>query len=374
MPGSCSDAFPGKQLVCSGASRKVTGNSSWYLGLVGVPPPLQQQQVEPSSGSGSNSSSSINEEDPLVARANVVCSALTSLSPEQVEVCMKHPNIIYSVANGAYKGIQECQYQFRNERWNCTTNEEDENVFGYILKTGSKETAFIYAVTSAGVVHAVTQGCSAGDLAECSCDAANHGKSTPEGWKWGGCSDNIDYGLEFARKFVDAPEQLKPYDKNEKFKNRVVMNLHNNEAGRQIVQSLMKMHCRCHGVSGSCELKTCWKTIPPFSEIGDTLKKKYNEAVLLRTPRNSAKHRSKRNRARARKSIPADELIHVSKSPNFCKHNQKKGILGTKGRECSKSSTGNDSCSTLCCGRGYNTQELIRQMPRNPVSTYNQPF
>jgi len=55
------------------------------------------------------------------------------------------------------------------------------------LVAGSKETAFIYAVTSAGVVHAVTQGCSAGDLAECSCDAANHGKSTPEGWKWGGC-------------------------------------------------------------------------------------------------------------------------------------------------------------------------------------------
>ena len=49
------------------------------------------------------------------------------------------------------------------------------------LVAGSKETAFIYAVTSAGVVHAVTQGCSAGDLAECSCDAANHGKSTPEG-------------------------------------------------------------------------------------------------------------------------------------------------------------------------------------------------
>lgn len=98
-----------------------------YLGLIGVPPPLQQQQAEPG----------IEIEDPALAQANIVCGALTTLSSEQIEVCMKHPNIIYAVANGAHKGIQECQYQFRNERWNCTTNDDDEDVFGYILKTGT---------------------------------------------------------------------------------------------------------------------------------------------------------------------------------------------------------------------------------------------
>lgn len=95
------------------------------MGLVGVPPPLQQQQPEPGA-----------IEDPSLAQASVICGALTTLLPAQVEVCMKHPSIIYSVANGAHKGIQECQYQFRNERWNCSTSEEDEDVFGYILKTG----------------------------------------------------------------------------------------------------------------------------------------------------------------------------------------------------------------------------------------------
>ncbi len=97
-----------------------------YLGLMGVPQPLQQQQAEPYTPA----------EDPSSVQANIVCSALTALSAEQIEVCMKHPSIIYSVANGAHKGIQECQYQFRNERWNCTTNDDDEDVFGYILKTG----------------------------------------------------------------------------------------------------------------------------------------------------------------------------------------------------------------------------------------------
>lgn len=45
--------------------------------------------------------------------------------------------------------------------------------------------------------------------------------------------------------------------------------------------SLMKMHCRCHGVSGSCELKTCWKFMPTFNEIGNVLKQKYGKAVLV---------------------------------------------------------------------------------------------
>jgi len=45
--------------------------------------------------------------------------------------------------------------------------------------------------------------------------------------------------------------------------------------------SLMKMHCRCHGVSGSCELKTCWKFMPSFNEIGNELKQKYGKAILV---------------------------------------------------------------------------------------------
>lgn len=45
-------------------------------------------------------------------------------------------------------------------------------------------------------------------------------------------SDNIRYGIQFARQFVDAPE--KPVEK--KAKNvRNLMNLHNNEAGRKVL-------------------------------------------------------------------------------------------------------------------------------------------
>jgi hypothetical protein len=50
-------------------------------------------------------------------------------------------------------------------------------------------------------------------------------------------SDNINFGVQFARKFVDAPEKVKPSaeTKNKKaWGVRTRMNLHNNEAGRQV--------------------------------------------------------------------------------------------------------------------------------------------
>lgn len=97
---------------------------------------------------------------------------------------------------------------------------------------GTRETAFIYSILSAGVVHSVTQACTAGNLTTCTCDvSAREGEHTVEGWKWGGCSDNVKYGIEFSRQFVDASESTRS-EKSENIRNR--MNLHNNEVGRKV--------------------------------------------------------------------------------------------------------------------------------------------
>ena len=48
---------------------------------------------------------------------------------------------------------------------------------------------------------------------------------------WAGSSDNLKFGVQFSRRFVDAPEKAKQWvSKNV----RSLMNLHNNEAGRQV--------------------------------------------------------------------------------------------------------------------------------------------
>ena len=46
----------------------------------------------------------------------------------------------------------------------------------------------------------------------------------------------------------------------------------------QALKDKMIFRCKCHGLSGSCELKTCWWSLPDFKDVGDKLKRLYNEA------------------------------------------------------------------------------------------------
>ena len=92
---------------------------------------------------------------------------------------------------------------------------------------GSREAAYTYAISSAGVTYAITQACSQGNLTSCGCDRSKvEGRYSPRGWKWGGCSADIKYGLQFARIFVDAREIEEDA--------RSLMNLHNNRVGRKV--------------------------------------------------------------------------------------------------------------------------------------------
>lgn len=97
---------------------------------------------------------------------------------------------------------------------------------------GSKEAAFTYAIIAAGVAHAITAACTQGNLSDCSCDKDKQGfYSIDQGWKWGGCSADISYGLGFSKVFIDAREV--------KQNARTLMNLHNNEVGRKVSDQKM---------------------------------------------------------------------------------------------------------------------------------------
>lgn len=53
-----------------------------------------------------------------------------------------------------------------------------------------------------------------------------------------------------------------------------------------MVKTLLRTECKCHGVSGSCTVRTCWRTLPSFRQVGDALMKKYYRArpVVAVTP------------------------------------------------------------------------------------------
>jgi len=84
----------------------------------------------------------------------------------------------------------------------------------------------VYAITSAGVAHAVASACREGIFESCACDYRNNQKPNTLDWDWRGCSDNIEYGYQFAKEFVDAAESGRDLGFG--------MNLHNNEAGRLV--------------------------------------------------------------------------------------------------------------------------------------------
>lgn len=100
--------------------------------------------------------------------------------------------------------------------------------------TGSREAAFTYAISAAGVVNAVSRACREGELSSCGCSRAARPKDLPRDWLWGGCGDNLNYGYRFSKEFVDAREREKTSEKGSMESARLMMNLHNNEAGRRV--------------------------------------------------------------------------------------------------------------------------------------------
>lgn len=190
----------------------------------------------------------------------------------------------------------------------------------------------------------------------------------------------------------------------------------------QVVVKNLVNSCKCHGLSGSCQLKTCWKSSPNFRLVGKILKQQFRHAVLVDqsnlgngisiVPTKEAKRRRQSKSATNRNRRPSftdfknneanfwqqkqqqplrqrqqkmqpnhhqhqmhqenkiqkkqqqqptnkkrsrinDSLFFFQKSPNFCEKDSNSDIPGTHGRRCNQWSFGSDSCTSLCCGRGY---------------------
>ncbi|KAG8007400.1 Protein Wnt-4a, partial [Nibea albiflora] len=218
-------------------------------------------------------------------RDEETCERLRGLIQRQVQICKRSVEVMDAVRRGAQLAIDECQFQFRNRRWNCSTL-ETMPVFGKV----------------------VTQG-----------------------FQWSGCSDNIAYGVAFSQSFVDVRERSKGQSSS-----RALMNLHNNEAGR----------------------KTCWKAMPPFRKVGNVIKEKFDGATEVEqrkvgttkvlVPRNSQF-----------KPHTDEDLVYLDPSPDFCDYDPRTpGMLGTVGRQCNRTSKAIDGCELMCCGRGFQTQEV----------------
>ncbi|XP_035218276.1 protein Wnt-6-like isoform X2 [Stegodyphus dumicola] len=288
----------------------------------------------------------------LVLDPGRICRKARRLRGKQALICKNEPEVVTAIAEGSKKGIHECQYQFRFRRWNCT---QAKRSLKKVLSRDTRETGFVNAITAAGIIFSITQACSYGQLLDCSCErntppvptsqpSAPQTQDSSDGrWDWGGCSDNIDFGYRKSKEFMD-----------DRFRRRsdlkTLLLTHNYEAGRLAVKRYMKVVHKCHGMSGSCAVKSTWRKLPEFRDVGNNLKERFDGAAKV-MPGNDGQGFIPEGATI--KPPEKEDIVYTEESPNYCEPDKKTGSLGTKGRICNHTSIGVDGCELLCCGRGY---------------------
>ncbi|XP_056463283.1 protein Wnt-9b isoform X5 [Gadus chalcogrammus] len=295
------------------------------------------------------------------------CEQMT-LTRRQKRLCRREPGLAETLRESVRLSLMECRYQFRNERWNCSMDGR-----GSLLKRGFKETAFLLAVSSAALSHALAKACSSGRMERCTCDDSP-GLQHREAWQWGVCGDNLKYSTKFLKKFLGQKRVSKDL--------RAQIDAHNINIGIRAVKSGLKTTCKCHGVSGSCAVRTCWKQLSPFHDTGRLLKFRYDTAVRVLSVTNAATGESelagsRRGSGTALAAAAAaaggnsgnggggpsnprpTDLVFLEESPSFCRASRYSP--GTGGRGCAKDT----SCHNLCCGRGYNTAMRLTSLSCN---------
>ncbi|CAG9782914.1 unnamed protein product [Diatraea saccharalis] len=379
----------------------------------------------------------------------------------QGRVCRRQPTAMAHVATASRLARAACLAAHAGERWNCSSIALAPRYTPDLL-TGTREQAYVYAMSAAALVWSVARACAAGSLPACSCAAPPRAPPRPPRqaqltpaepharFKWGGCGDNYQWAERFAKQFLDvheidvrdgkvedflemdtttiepttttvpaesttaapvvilvddqpapanitappksgrkgrkgrkrlprSPRRGRPTrkrfrsryqyeDRGSRYRNieyrmaaddprfdpqvdlrtrleqlRPLIasaNLLNGRFGRKVVSSGMRTKCTCHGVSGSCSVRTCWRALPPLARVAATLAAEAPRAGPLRPRRHVARHAKPR-------------LRYVTPSPDYCEPDTAAGSLGTHGRKCNASlGSGPGGCGRLCCGRG----------------------
>ncbi|TGZ46583.1 hypothetical protein CRM22_011092 [Opisthorchis felineus] len=299
---------------------------------------------------------SVHRTPAYLLAARPLCVRVQGLTHSQTRLCQRYFDHMPVISIGAKLGIYECQNQFKYRHWNCSSQNK-ATAFGPVTHTGSREASFAHAISAAGVVHALARSCKEARLHSCGCNKSERPDQLHRDWIWGGCGDNIAYAYRFAKAFIDVREKEKSYPRHSQELARMLMNLHNNRAGRLAVYKHASVACKCHGVSGSCSLRTCWTQLSPFSRVGRYLRERYDDAIKVKFNRRGTKLRRS---SRQVQRITPDHLTYLDESPDYCEYDPIRGIPGTKDRECLPTSGDEMNCTRLCCQRG--SRILLREI------------
>lgn len=305
--------------------------------------------------------------------------SLAYMTTKQKRFVLKNPGSEYAIARSAKMAIAECQHQFRNRRWNCSTSDTSHGgpLFGNLMNIGCRETAFLYAMTSAALTHTVARACSEGKIFTCTCgEQEKTTQTSEEQFQYGGCSDNLRFGQRFARRYTEAGDSGLDL--------HAVTMRHNSQAGRKLAIQETSKQCKCVGQSGSCTVRICWIKLVPLKLVGELIKERFDGASKVVADNggrggrdrgfvgngiSSAAISSQHGQLSSsyhfvpvhdsHKEPTSYDLVYYDESPDFCTRNARLGISGTSGRRCNGTSLDVDGCELMCCGRGYQSDTEV---------------
>ena len=93
------------------------------------------------------------------------------------------------------------------ELWNCSSTSNNNFLGNVIQHVACRETAYVNAITSDGVLQATSRSCRNGDLSSCGCSTSSRPNNLNKDWIWAGCVDNVEYGYKFSKQFIDLIDQ-----------------------------------------------------------------------------------------------------------------------------------------------------------------------
>ena len=176
----------------------------------------------------------------------------------QEQLCSRHgeTELVRAMSRGTLECIRDCQRQFSNSQWNCTTF-NGEYLFGRFVENGmshtlphththahththththsltptlplsftaTRETAILNAFLSAGATHGIASACHKNTLEGCPC-IADPAERIDGITYLRTCSDNIEFAIRFMKDFYDIEESTSEED---------LVNKWNNELGYEV--------------------------------------------------------------------------------------------------------------------------------------------
>nr|XP_039251882.1 uncharacterized protein LOC120329347 [Styela clava] len=271
----------------------------------------------------------------LLVTPSQFCTRTRFLNARQQEICRNHSHILKYVEEGIIQGSHRCQREFQYNKWNCSRS--PKTYYSRLLNQDIRETAYVNAMMSAAVTYAVTYACSKGEIPDCGCEENSitsyellkqeaikrNYKTTEENlrkvaaeFEWGGCGDQIEYGDRISRLFTE--------NFGRKFQSsdlKAKIEIHNMEAGRLAITNHMRRDCRCHGITGTCALQTCWDRMPKWQDVGNRLRNHFDGAVRVQLANDGRSLLSKRKQRIALKQYPYPRRPYPDATLNRYKRN-----------------------------------------------------